>query len=414
MTAPAAESGPLAALDPRSSLRARATSAVAAGGLLLTAALTFTVRQQTQQRVEASLAASFETLAVQVTDKIDRTIYERRRLLQITSSFDAVRLPALAVADRRRVLDTVQENTPDLAWVGLVDAEGNVVAAAQRHLEGTSVVRKGWFQAAKEQPFIGGLREAPELTRANLEEGADGPTRYIDLAVPVFGANGQTQGVLGAQLGWNWAREIERSVIADAARKAKIGVTLYAGPSEVLLDSGVSGWTQPPDAPALPDERSLRGSLTEDTAGGTRYFTAYARSRGFRDYRGLGWVACVRQPWHLAFAPVESATQATLAWTLLVTVAATVATWIAVGRHVRRLRVIAAAAARIGHGDVLTTMPPAHGDDELEHMTTAVGRMTDALRAQIPAPPTDHGTPVELRRADYARPAADDPRRVTW
>jgi hypothetical protein len=59
-------------------------------------------------------------------------------------------------------------------------------------------------------------------------------------------------------------------------------------------------------------------------------------------------------------------------------------------------------------------MPPAHGDDELEHMTTAVGQMTDALRAQIPAPPTDHGTPVELRRSDYARPAADDPRRVTW
>ena len=37
----------------------------------------------------------------------------------------------------------------------LVDAEGNVVAAAQRNLEGTSVVRKGWFQAAKEQPFVG-------------------------------------------------------------------------------------------------------------------------------------------------------------------------------------------------------------------------------------------------------------------
>lgn len=413
MTAPVAP-GPTTLLDPRRSLRARATLAVAAGGLLLTAALTLTVRVQTQHRREADLAAQFETLAAQVTDKIDRTLYERRRLLQIASSLDPARLPALPAADRRRLLETLQENTSDLAWVGLVDADGNVVASTQRHLEGTSVSRKGWFQLAKEQPFVGGPREAPELNRANLDETGEGPARYVDLAVPVWAANGQTQGVLGAQLGWAWTREVERSVITEATRKAKIGVTLYASPQEVLLDSGVTGWTQPPDAPALPDDRSLRGSLTEDAAGGARYFTSYARSRGFRDYRGLGWVACVRQPWQLAFAPVEAATRTTLGWSLLLTLAATVATWVAAGRHVRRLRVIRAAAARIGQGDVLATMPPAHGEDELEQMTTAVGQMTDALRARLPAPPPDLGTPVELRRSDYPRPATDDPRRVTW
>ena len=234
-------------LDPRRSLRARATLAVATGGLLLSVALTFTVRLQTRQRLENDLAAQFETLAAQVTDKIDRTLYERRRLLQVASSLDPVRLPALNIADRRRFLDTLQENTPDLAWLGLVDADGNVVAAAQRHLEGTSVSRRNWFQVAKEQPLVSGPREAPELNRANLEESSDGPTRYVDLAVPVLGANGQSLGVLGAQPGWTWTREIERSVIPEAARKAKIGVTLYSGPTEVLLDSGVSGWTQPPD-----------------------------------------------------------------------------------------------------------------------------------------------------------------------
>ena len=67
-------------LDPRRSLRARATLAVATGGLLLSVALTFTVRLQTRQRLENDLAAQFETLAAQVTDKIDRTLYERRRL----------------------------------------------------------------------------------------------------------------------------------------------------------------------------------------------------------------------------------------------------------------------------------------------------------------------------------------------
>lgn len=414
MSDSAADSGLSALLDPRRSLRARATLAVAAGGVLLAAVLTFAVRVQTQQRVEAELAVKFETLAAQITDKIDRTLYERRRLLQIASSLDPVRLPGLQTSERRRFLETLQENTPDLAWLGLADADGNVVAAAQRHLEGTAVSRKGWFQVGKEQPFVGGPREAPELTRANLEESSDGPTRYVDLAVPIFGANGQIQGVLGAQLGWAWTREVERSVISDATRKAKIGVTLYAGPSEVLLDSGATGWTQPPDAPALPDERSVRGSFTEDTAGGTRYFTAYARSRGFRDYRGLGWVAYVRQPWNLAFAPVEAATKTTLGWALLALAAATVATWIAVGRHVRRLRVIAASATRIGQGDVLTTMPPSHGQDELERMTEAVGQMTDALRARVPEPPAEQGTPIEMRRSDYTRPAADDPRRVIW
>jgi len=206
--------------------------------------------------------------------------------------------------------------------------------------------------------------------------------RFLDLAVPVTNANGNLVGVLAAHLRWGWTRDVQLSVVSESAFREHIGVTLYSAAGEVLLDSGASGWTQPPERPPISEGRRFRGAMFERIAGGTNYLTGYARSRGFREYHGIGWLTVVRQPVKHAFESVESLQRSISVCGAVVAVMAGLAGWIAVSRHARRLRLIGAAAGRIREGDILTVLPPPTGQSEMAGMCQALGDLVEDLRGK--------------------------------
>jgi HAMP domain-containing protein len=236
-----------------------------------------------------------------------------------------------------------------------------------------------WFRIGRQQPYAGPLTEIPDLARElQLADRSEAP-KYLELAVPVQGNNGERVGVLGADVQWEWAREVQLSVVPEAARRERIGLTVYAITGDVLLDSGGSGWSRPPDPPEL-GPRSFRGSLVENAAGGTTYLTGFARSRGHREFRGLGWLVVVRQPVERALAPTRELRHRILGWGMAFTGILATVSWIAAGRLARRLHGIGAAAERIRQGDVLTVMPRPRGESEIAHMCGALGDMVDDFR----------------------------------
>lgn len=365
------------ALDPRRSLPARATLVGGGACLALVLLLAWSASTILQRQIERQLGPSFENLAHQVGDKLERTIYERYRQLQFTAGLAPFRTATTPAAERHAVLEALHDASPDYAWVGFADAKGNILAASQHLFENESANETAWFRGARRQPFVGTVHQLPELAAALPPVGST-PSRFLDLAVPVTAANGQFLGVLGAQLRWAWAREVQLSVVPDAARRDLLGVTIYSSAGEVMLDSGGSGWTEPPDAPA--HLTSARGTLTEHAAGGTAYVTGFARTRGYREYRGLAWLVVVRQPVANAFAPVAELRTRILRLGLGLVVALGVLVWFCTARLDRRLRAIATAAGRIGAGDVLTLMPQPRGDTELARTCAALGDMVGKFR----------------------------------
>src|SRR5262249_44136635 len=99
--------------------------------------------------------------------------------------------------------------------------------------------------------------------------------------------------------------------------------------------------------------------------------------RGFREYRGLGWLAAVRQPATRAFAPVEALKRTLMSWGAVLVVAISIASWLVAGRYARRLRTIGASANRIREGDILTVLPRPRGDSEIARMCSALGDMVE-------------------------------------
>ena len=246
------------------------------------------------------------------------------------------------------------------------------------------------------------MGELPALTRELIGSDESRSSRYLDLAVPVHEPDGRFLGVLGAHVQWDWSREVQLSVIPESARRERIGVTVYSATGDVLLDSGGSGWSQPLEAPSIPEARKFRGTLVEPTASGTIYLTGFARSRGYRDYRGLGWLVAVRQPANLALAPVRDLQRTIFGWGALLTVALVTTSWISAGRLARRLHTIELAANRIREGDVLTVLPHPRGEGELAQMCGALGELVQELRKNPATAGHDNLPPSSADRAAEA------------
>ncbi|MSU51674.1 MAG: HAMP domain-containing protein [Opitutus sp.] len=366
--------------DPRISLRARAVMIYGGGAVLFTAAFSLIAGAAFRQASERQVGATFVTLAFQMSDKLDRVISQRQHELRLAASLAPYRATDVSPADRRRLLEAIQNEARDFAWIGFADPTGRLTAATRGVFEGTPVDTRPWFRSGRDRDYAGNLNDLPALAHELASTDDDRSTRFLDLAVPVTAVDGRFIGVLGSHLHWGWAREVQLSVVPEISRRERIGVTVYSATGEVLLDSGGSGWSQPPDAPTLADPRRPRGMMLENTSGGTAYVTGFARSRGYREYRGFGWLITVRQPAELVFAPARELQRRIAVWGFTFAFVLAIVSWVGAGRLARRLHSIGTAADRIRDGDILTVMPTRRGESEIATLCGSLGNMVDDFR----------------------------------
>ncbi|MFC4930201.1 sensor domain-containing diguanylate cyclase [Massilia sp. GCM10023247] len=280
-------------------------AAVSAAIMLL---LTFVTLQfvgvSMAKHVQVDIGRNLAELAFQTTDKLDRGMYERYREVQLMAGRYEITNPDVPVAAKRAVLESMQSTHPYYAWIGLTDIAGKVKIATKGLLEAKDVSARPWFAAAYAGVHVHDVHEAVLLAKL-LPNPRKEPKRFFDIAFPYRAPNGTIAGVFGTHLSWQWASEIERSVLRPLAERkgvdtfilSKNGVVLL-GP-EQYLDQTLA---QESFARAA---REKNGSVIETWPDGRRYLVGYSQSRGHESYPGLGWVVVVRQPLDEAFAPVD-------------------------------------------------------------------------------------------------------------
>ena len=261
-------------------------------------------------QVKADIGSALSDLAQQAADKLDRNMFERYREVQLLAQrpdMGAATLPAA----RRATLELHQGSYPHYAWLGITNREGRVLAASGGLLEGSDVSNRPWYRNAQQGTFVGDVHDAVMLAKVLPAQGPY-PLRLVDLAFPL--ADGS--GVLGAHLSWQWAAELERSVIEPASTHRQVQAIILDRQGKVLLGPAeLLGTTLPLPAAAT-------GYQVERWSDGVDYLTGYARTRGHASYPGLGWTVLVRQRVDTAWAPVRSLQQR--AWWLGIAMAALV------------------------------------------------------------------------------------------
>jgi signal transduction histidine kinase/ActR/RegA family two-component response regulator len=404
------------------SIRTRIALIFGISSLLLALGLSVIVSQTTRRQLEREAGTALSELAFQMADKLDRGMFERYRDIQIVSSLDQFQNSTATPAQQKILLEKLQATYTDYAWIGLTDANGKVLVSTGGLLEGQSVANRPWFMAAKNAPFVGDVHEAVLLDKLLPPLAADAePRRFVDVAVPIFNSDGSLRNVLGAHLSWNWAREVENSLLQalqkqndrsqiemfvlsspDTAGQRKLILApryFTAAPSPgTPMPTLVS--SQPSDLSRLaetifqsPNRYQSEVRWPSDMGANetaATYLTGVARADGYRDYRGLDWLVLVRQPTEQAFALGVDLQWQILGWGIFLGVFFAFIGWLLAGQISRPLLALAQAANQLRLRQPTATetdknsllnmpLPTLTGKDELAVVSRSLNNLVSNL-----------------------------------
>lgn len=379
-----------ASLNPHRSLKARFGLAIGIIAFVLSISASLIVGYTASEQIKVNVGQSLAELAYQMTDKLERGMFERYRDLQIVSTLNVIRNPTSSnLLEQRTLLEKLQSSYPNYAWIGLTDNQGIVQVSTGKLLEGKSVAQRPWFIGGQQIPYVGDVHEALKLAKL-LPNSSKEPLRFVDIAVPVVDLQGNPRGVLGAHLSWTWSQEVRKSLLRSLQSRNTEMFVLREDGSQLLGPPGFNAQPQADNFPAqsLPlasvkeAQRGLNSYRIETWLDGHTYLTGFARSSGYRDYPGLGWLVLVRQRTDVAFAPAQRLQHQIFAWNVALGGLFAILGWVIAEHITKPMLAIAAVADRIRQGNTTIKIPVVQGRDEVANLSKSLNRLVSTLTTQ--------------------------------
>jgi signal transduction histidine kinase/ActR/RegA family two-component response regulator len=368
--------------------------------LVITTVVSYTIGHSGMERLERSIGQSLAMLADQMQDKLDRGLFERIRevnnIAGILASSEERPEPRIV----RSWLEQMQMTLPDYVWIGVANADGKVAAAAQGIFEGANVARDSWFKAGLKGAVFGDVH-SPGSLAAKIAAARDGEaTRLIAVAAPI-NVKGKITGVVGAQLSWNWAKEVQDSLFGSVSGHVGIEAlvlsadgTVLLGPPEVI---GKPLALESISAPALGQRRFS----VETWPDGFGYLSGFAEDVEYPLFGGLGWRILVRQRASLALAPVVNMRQQILVWSAAFVALSAFLAWLLAGWLAAPLLRLSTVANQLSRGEK-TAVPHVGAYAEAEILANSLRSMYDEL-SHREARLQDLNTSLERQVADRTR-----------
>jgi signal transduction histidine kinase len=332
-----------------------------------------------RKRLEDQTGALYHQYALQVSNALDSSLYDRLQWLRAMADVFATSAATEGPARQRALLDRWKASLPELGWVAYAERDGRIVAAASPALQGGRVGERRWFVEGAKQAWIGDVRaKEPGEGGASAAPRADAG-QLVELAAPVRDADQRLLGVIGAFLSWDWVTALEESLTerlrSDHAVESLVvdrrGVVVI-GP-QPLVGSSVE----------LPGDRApgAAGQVVRRWADGTEYVAGYAVSDGAGTFPGLGWAVWVREPTATAFASARALEHRIFVGLLLLGLIGALIGIAATSRRMRELAAIARSADEIRLGRASALAVPA-GIDEAARIGDSLRMLVDGLQRE--------------------------------
>ncbi|UAL48201.1 diguanylate cyclase [Sutcliffiella horikoshii] len=389
------------------SLHTLLSASFAALIIVLTIVLSVAIGHRSNEEVRSEIGNSLKETSYIMAGKLDHYMWSRYGEVSMLSTLSEMRQTE-ELEGQRQVLNRLKEKFPSFSWIGMTNDEGTVLSSTDGILEGADISERPVFKEAQDKTFIGDVHEAVLL--ANLLPNPTGEVmKFVDISTPVFNEENQFIGVLAAHLSWEWAKEIEDSMMKPLQKRKSLEMfvvsgidnTVLLGPQEEL--GSVLQLTSVDKA-----RKGENGWVLEKWPDGKEYLTGYVLASGYKDYPGLDWVVLVRQPIDDAYAPIKETLQYIYTFGLILAGLLGILGWIVAGKITSPLKNITTAADQLRRGERVTI--PAHkGIKEIEVLSyslkkliskltkteTALEKMEDVARR-------DHLTGLPNRIALYA------------
>jgi signal transduction histidine kinase len=208
----------------------------------------------------------------------------------------------------RRILDNLQQASPEFEWIGAANPQGRVLAATSGVLEGASVADRSWFALGLKGSKIDDARLAPLAAKTPPAAADNAPGPFVDLIASVIDAKGEMLGVIGTQLSSRWLQDLAESLGPESRGSAATEAlvldqegTVLIGPASYKGKRWKSTLESTDTAAPIVTVNVPRGSVgrprrVEQLADGRRYLVAQATPRASDALHALGWRVVVLQP----------------------------------------------------------------------------------------------------------------------
>jgi PAS domain S-box-containing protein len=315
--------------------------AFSALSVVLTAVLAFVIERTASRDVASSIGNDLVVLARQMSNRLDRGMFERHRELQLMSArLERLLDDSLVQAE----LDAAKGSYPYYLWIGLARDDGVVLAASDDALVGENLASRPWFQQARAGTNLGPVHEetlprqiSPELRRE----------RFYDVAFPLK-MKGQGR-VLGAYVSWDWAKDVREAVFGTGPLETQPVVVSREG--VVLLGPRELEGSRLQLESLRAAQAGRAGHTREVWPDGRTYVVGYDASRGFQSSPGLGWSILVREDEEFAYAPVRALRRRVALGGGALALLFSLIGWLAARRLSRPLLDLAGAARRLEQGE---------------------------------------------------------------
>ncbi len=356
-------------LNPLTSIRARLALAIGGLSIGLTLIVATSVDNFMSEHLQLATQSKLRSISHQLSEALDRGLYESRRDVIGISQIDELQNPAVPIAQKRTLLGEIHGTYPDYAWIGILNPNGTVAVATGGLGEGLNKASEPIFVNGRKGAWVGDVHTDPILS-PRLSNGPNQPGKFIDISTPIYDFHGKYRGVVAAYLNWQWVRN-EQTMLQDAGDLPRAYDVL------VIARGGNVSATDP----RLMDGSSLTTTdFFARAVNPKNYVSASSTCIGYRDFTGLGWSVVARQRLSLALAPAQSLHRSILESGLLIGLLTLVISWIMADRITRPLVRTANAAEAIHPGEAKVDLPIVPGNDELARLSASLRRMVDGLR----------------------------------
>jgi signal transduction histidine kinase/DNA-binding response OmpR family regulator/HPt (histidine-containing phosphotransfer) domain-containing protein len=259
-----------------------------------------------ETRMVATAGETLVLTAAEVSDKLDRVLYERYVDVQmIARAFSA---QGLNRELQSAYIAWLKTSYPVYVWIGVTDVRGQIVVATDPATVGLDYSAQPWFQTVRNGRAV----HVGDVEPFAVMGGADA----VAFTAPITGPYGEFLGVVTTRVGIPALENVlTRTLVTFEQREGLGGTVEYqflTDKGEAFIDSDLqhkdnNNLKQLGLSSALLRERALSGYVEEEhQRRHVQVITGYARTQGHGDFEGLHWTVLMRMDRRDVLAPIRA------------------------------------------------------------------------------------------------------------